>query len=326
MIKKLQFIGIILFLLSPIIGITQEKNDVACLASVIYHESGNQSLQGQEAVAEVIINRVQYGFAKNVCAVVKQHVGTHWQFGSYTFENIIPKSRRDYFFSIAQNVLNGTNDFNLSPNVLYFNNIPFKSKRYKLYCVIGQQRFYTITDTKQENILNIPLYGSHEVLLHQNEMAKKEGLEQIKNDKELKHLVDIGSLVPIPISQKLLVDKRLPINRRYCRPWTAQFLSDISVSYYQKFKKPLVVDSAVRPVSVQKQLIRINHNAAAITGEAASPHMTGISVDISKHNFSKEELEWMRNYLLLDGLQNFLDVEEEFRQRCFHISVYKEYV
>ena len=35
---------------------------------------------------------------------------------------------------------------------------------------------------------------------------------------------------------------------------------------------------------------------------------------------------WMRNQLL--GYQNagVIDVEEEFHQRCFHITVYKNYI
>jgi len=302
------------------------NKDVACLAETIYREAGGESLKGQYAVATVIMNRIRAGIADSPCSVTKQHSGKHWQFGfNATGRKAIPKKRQEYFSIVAAKVLDGSDELSLPSDVLYFNNKPFKSKRYKLYCVIGHQRFYTSIDGSISAIRSIPLYGSHEVLLHQNKMAEQEGLEQIKDDKELDYLVATQALVPIPTSQHLAVDKRLPKNRRYCRPWVAAFLIDVSDAYYREFEKPLVVDSAVRTIKVQRHLLRINRNAAAISGDAASPHLTGIAVDINKHNFSKEELAWMRNYLTFDGLIGNIDVEEEFLQKCFHISVYDKY-
>lgn len=306
------------------------SHDQSCLAEAIYREAGGEPLKGQFAVGEVIMNRVRAGVANSPCLVVRQHVGNHWQFGfNLTGKKEIPKARVEYFNLVASRVLNGTDNFSFPADVLYFNNIAFKSKRYKLYCVIGHQLFYTLASKNivsiSETIQSVPLYGSHEILLHQNIMAQQEGLGQIKDDKELQHLVVIGALVPIPVSRHLVIDKRLPKNRRYCRPWVASFLTDISDAYYFKFEKPLIVDSAVRTVNVQRHLIRVNRNAAAIAGDAASPHLTGIAVDLNKHNFSEEELVWMRNYFIFEGLKGTLDVEEEFIQKCFHISVYQEY-
>jgi N-acetylmuramoyl-L-alanine amidase len=44
-----------------------------CLALAVYHEARGENLDGQLAVAEVVINRVQdNGFPNNVCAVVMQ--------------------------------------------------------------------------------------------------------------------------------------------------------------------------------------------------------------------------------------------------------------
>jgi len=329
MTRKLQIVimGVFLCLGSALHAETSTpSHDQNCLAEAIYREAGGETVKGQYAVGEVIMNRIRAGIADSPCSVTKQHSGKHWQFGfNAAGRKAIPKKRQEYFSIVAAKVLNGSDEFSLPTDVLYFNNKPFKSKRYKLYCVIGHQRFYTSIDKSIAAIRSIPLYGSHEVLLHQNEMARLAGLEQIKDDKELKHLVEIGALVPIPTSQYLAVDKRLPKDRRYCRPWVAKFLTDISFSYYREFERPLVVDSAVRTVKVQRHLLRINRNAAAISGDAASPHLTGIAVDINKHNFSGEELAWMRNYLTFDGLVNHLDVEEEFHQLCFHISVYQEY-
>jgi len=40
---------------------------------------------------------------------------------------------------------------------------------------------------------------------------------------------------------------------------------------------------------------------------------------------NRQELGWMRNWLLAQQLAGTIDVEEEFKQSCFHITVYKNY-
>lgn len=171
-----------------------------------------------------------------------------------------------------------------------------------------------------------PLLGSHEILLHQNQMADHDGLLRVRDDADLADLLRAKKLVPLPADQALLVDERLPDNRRYSRPWTAEFLAILSHDYYSIFHQPLQITSAVRTVAVQQRLVRTNGNAAAVTGEAASPHLTGQAIDIAKKGLSLTEIAWMRTYLapLID--QGKIDVEEEFQQSCFHISVYKEFL
>jgi hypothetical protein len=58
----------------------------------------------------------------------------------------------------------------------------------------------------------------------------------------------------------------------------------------------------------------------------ASPHLTGATVDIAKQGLSLRELAWMRAWLLPPQKAGKIDVEEEFQQACFHITVYKSYV
>ena len=46
---------------------------VDCLASAIYYEAGNEALEGQKAVAQVILNRVRHpAYPKTICGVVYQ--------------------------------------------------------------------------------------------------------------------------------------------------------------------------------------------------------------------------------------------------------------
>jgi len=56
-----------------------------------------------------------------------------------------------------------------------------------------------------------------------------------------------------------------------------------------------------------------------------SPHLTGATIDIAKSPLSREELGWMRSHLLALEEAGKIDVEEEFQQSCFHITVYKSY-
>ena len=135
-----------------------------------------------------------------------------------------------------------------------------------------------------------------------------------------------GLLVALPVSSALQVDERLPVNRRYARPWTADFLTQLSREFYARFQTPLQVNSAVRTVEFQQHLIHINGNAAPAEGDTASPHLTGQAIDIAKHGLSMTQIAWMRGYLLPLVQEGKIDVEEEFQQACFHISVYRNYV
>jgi hypothetical protein len=171
-----------------------------------------------------------------------------------------------------------------------------------------------------------PLRGSHESLVHQNEMAQADGLERILDDDDLQDRITRGSLIRVPISGALRINTDLPENRRYCRPWTARFLSDLAKAHAVKWGGSLEVTSAVRTVEYQRQLRRSNGNAAAADGDIASPHLTGGTIDIAKQGLTSREIGWLRGWLLPLEQAGKIDVEEEFKQSCFHISVYKSYL
>lgn len=171
-----------------------------------------------------------------------------------------------------------------------------------------------------------PLRGSRASLLRQNRRDTAEGLVRIQNQAQLHQYEAEGKLVPIPVSAALRVNKSLPLDRRYCRPWTARFLTALARSHYERFHRPIEVDSAVRTVAFQQRLRWINANAAPATGDLASPHLTGAAIDIGKKNMSWAEISWMRGWLLPIQTAGKIDVEEEFRQACFHIDVYSAYV
>jgi len=61
-------------------GVRQAVVDkqVRCLAENVYYESRGESLVGQIGVAKVTLNRLEEGYAKTVCGVVKQGCQFSW--------------------------------------------------------------------------------------------------------------------------------------------------------------------------------------------------------------------------------------------------------
>lgn len=171
-----------------------------------------------------------------------------------------------------------------------------------------------------------PLRGSLASLERQNRRDEEEGLQRIRNTAQLNQMRREGKLVPLPVSLQLMANPTLPRDRRCTRPWTTVFLENLAHAHYVRFHRALEVNSAVRTVSFQRHLIRINGNAAPATGEIASPHEMGATIDIGKKHMSLSEIAWMRAYLLPLQEEGKIDVEEEFYQACFHITVYKSYV
>jgi hypothetical protein len=170
-----------------------------------------------------------------------------------------------------------------------------------------------------------PLRGSYQSLERQNQRLEAEGLERIEDDRDLEGRIAHKVLVPLPASGNLSIYKDLPAQRRYCRPWTARFLSDLAAAHNRAFHRPIEVSSAVRTVDYQKRLMGSNGNAAPAEGDVVSPHLTGAAVDLPKDGYSRQELAWMRRRLLSLQQAGKIDVEEEFQQACFHVTVYKNY-
>lgn len=171
-----------------------------------------------------------------------------------------------------------------------------------------------------------PLRGSHASLVRQDERDRAEGLTRIKDEAELHELVQQHDLIPLPLGESIQADPRLAHDRRYTRPWTVEFLNNLGEAFMNEFGEPLVITSAVRPASYQERLTWRNGNAAPANGAIASPHEFGATIDIGKKGMTAREMAWMRGYLLPLQQAGQIDVEEEFYQACFHVTVYKSFV
>jgi hypothetical protein len=171
-----------------------------------------------------------------------------------------------------------------------------------------------------------PLFKpSHESLLIQNAEIDRLDLPRIQDETELEALKADGSLVPIVSSETLKIEPSLDPSRRFCRPWTRDFVEDLSQAYFNRFHDKIQVNSAVRTVKVQRKLRRHNRNAAPAEGDTASSHLAGVTVDLQRRGLSKEEIRWMEHYLFYMKAIGLVEPEEERRHWCFHIMVSGRY-
>jgi len=166
--------------------------------------------------------------------------------------------------------------------------------------------------------------GSHDMLVRQNEELDRLQLPRIADDYELIRYELAQELVPVSESEALKIAADLPENRRYCRPWTRDFLQDFSQAFYNEFHSPLQVNSLVRTVEQQHRLRRWNRFAAPEFGDTASTHLTGVTFDMSRRGLTFDQYEWIRNYLLPLQAQGMVDPIEE-RQPVLHVVVYEKY-
>jgi Family of unknown function (DUF5715) len=166
---------------------------------------------------------------------------------------------------------------------------------------------------------------SRESLLLQNQEIDRLELPRIQDDAELEQLKASEDLVPIIAGPTLRFDPRLDPDRRYCRPWTRDFVDDLSQAYYKQFHGQIQINSAVRTVKVQKRLRRHNRNAAPAEGEIASSHLAGVTVDIQRRGLSREQIKWVQGYMLPLKEQGLIEPEEERHQWVFHVMVSGRY-
>jgi len=180
--------------------------------------------------------------------------------------------------------------------------------------------------THGRRVLWNPMFRpSHDSLLRQNAEIDRLELPRIQDDNELEELKASQDLVPIVPGRTLRIDPRLDPDRRYCRPWTRDFVDDLSESYYKEFHQQIQINSAVRTVQVQKKLRRHNRNAAPETGDTASSHLAGITVDIQRRGMSRQQVKWVEQYMLPLKDLGLIEPEEERRQWVFHVAVSDRY-
>ncbi len=171
----------------------------------------------------------------------------------------------------------------------------------------------------------MPLFpGSHDLLVEQNVELDRLQIPRMDNEYQLLQAELSNELVPVSESESLKIAEDLPDTRRYCRPWTRDFLQDISQAFYEVFRVPLQVNSLVRTADQQRRLRRHNRFAAPEAGETASTHLAGVTVDLSRRGLSNTQYQWIRSYLLPLQEKGLVNPIEE-RQPVLHVVVFEKY-
>jgi uncharacterized protein DUF5715 len=159
----------------------------------------------------------------------------------------------------------------------------------------------------------------------QNTRADTDNLSRMRDVSMVRHFVSTGRLVRVSAKTRFYYLHEVPAQLHYCRPWTKLFLDRLAREFHAKFKQRLRVTSLVRTVARQKKLARSNGNAADAFGALRSSHLTGATLDISKHGMSPEARSWMRDVLYSLRKQGYLYAIEEFQEPTFHVMVYSNY-
>ncbi len=159
----------------------------------------------------------------------------------------------------------------------------------------------------------------------QNAQADAYHLARMRNRAMIVEFVEEGYLVSVRPQTRSYYLHGVPPAYRYLRPWSKRFLDRISNDYHANFHQPLRVTSLVRTVAMQRRLAHRNPNAADATGDDRSSHLTGATLDISKHSMSWREKKWLRRELIELQKAGYLYAVEEFHQPCFHVMVFPNY-
>ncbi|MFQ5521531.1 MAG: DUF5715 family protein, partial [Candidatus Methylomirabilia bacterium] len=170
-----------------------------------------------------------------------------------------------------------------------------------------------------------PLTATARNLERENAEANRQDLSRMRNLHMVRRFVKADLLVRVPAKTRTYRVSGVPKSLRVARPWTKQFIEQLASGLHQIFGTRLKITSLTRTVATQRSLRTWNDNAAPARGENRSSHLTGASVDISKHPHSSREIHWLRQVLRRLARRGLLHAIEEFQQPHFHVMVFKQY-
>lgn len=170
-----------------------------------------------------------------------------------------------------------------------------------------------------------PLKARPDNLRRENAAATRDKLSRLASPKMLARFRGARLLVPLPASTSTYYVSGVPGSLRIARPWTKRFIEQLAAAKRRFFATPLRITGLTRTRAYQKALIATNANAAPAHGRLQSTHLTGASVDISKHRLSVREINWLRTVLRRLTTNGLLHAIEEFREPHFHVLVRRRY-
>ncbi len=133
MLKKLLFSFAIILSMQ---NVTAKETE--CLATAIYHEANAESVKGQIAVANVIMNRVESkDFPNSVCGVISQK-------GQFSWYSKTKHKYSDKTLAIARKMLNNRQDNTNGALFFHSGKNPYWTRKMKFVTKIGGHKFYKI--------------------------------------------------------------------------------------------------------------------------------------------------------------------------------------
>lgn len=133
-LHKLILFLLLVFLHDPCYAMTSKE----CLASAIFHEARGEPIEGQRAVAHVILNRAKYEH-KSICAIIKAHK----QF-SFVHRGVVPHAPKEWLVR-AVSAIKAYSLKDESRGATFFIHQrvkPLWSRRKRLVAHIGKHKFY----------------------------------------------------------------------------------------------------------------------------------------------------------------------------------------
>ncbi|HTU32542.1 MAG TPA: DUF5715 family protein [Candidatus Acidoferrum sp.] len=183
-----------------------------------------------------------------------------------------------------------------------------------------------VSRARRHNYIYVPPLVANELSQAiQNERANQFHLTRLANLAMVREFHAEGLLVSVPSRMPYYYLDHVSPDYSYLRPWAKLFLDQLSREYYERFGQPLRVTSLLRTVQVQERLTRWNSNAAQAVGADRSSHLTGATLDISKHFMNYRGELWLRRNLVQMERAGYLYAIEEFHQPCFHVMVFPTY-
>ena len=121
-----------------------QESPTECVVQALFYEAIGEGYEGQVAVGWVIRNRINIGrFPNTACKVVNQRSKEDCQFTfvCYQYEKITDEKYMELYL-LASHILYDSYRHDPTEGALYFNNKPFKNKRFKFIKKIGNHWFY----------------------------------------------------------------------------------------------------------------------------------------------------------------------------------------
>ncbi|MGH7277457.1 MAG: DUF5715 family protein, partial [Candidatus Rokuibacteriota bacterium] len=159
----------------------------------------------------------------------------------------------------------------------------------------------------------------------ENAAAARDDLSRMRDLDMVRRFRRAELLVPLPAETSTYYVAGVASSLRVARPWTKRFVEQLAAALHGLFGTRLRVTSLTRTMTLQLALRRTNANAAPARGPVWSTHLTGASVDISRHALSREATVWLRTVLRRLSANGVVHAIEEFREPHFHVLVRRRY-